>query len=204
MYSGSFQNINESGNHTGSLSNLSSGSEGNLMRGPGSDLDLNALYKSNFNNGSLPNVPNTLGVPNHLTMHHSASNPNMAPMPTRMAPAPPPAFMPIGQPAGLAQLQPNAFGQNGAALFGTPMGVQNGAQVVLQNGVQNGVQNGIQNGMSNGLQNGVPANFIVQNPQMVNQSGPTSGFETNFQPNTVPEIKISEAPTQEIGKFVHP
>ena len=131
MYSGSFQNLNLAENHpaaAGSLSNLSSGSEGNLMRGPGSDLDLNALYKSDFNR-SLPNVPNTLSVPNQFSMNHSASNPNMAPAPMRMAPAPPPAFMPVGQPSGLAQVQPNAFSfgvQNG--------GVQNMPGFVPQNG----------------------------------------------------------------------
>ena len=217
MYSGSFQNLNVSAeNHTGSLSNLSSGSEGNLMRGPGSDIDLNALYKSDLNR-SMPNVPNTLlSVPNQygnaINMSLSASNPNMAPL--RTAPAPPtPAFLSVGQPNGLAQMQPNGL---------IPMPVQNGMQFGVPN-IQNGVQMGLppqqnlsigvvpntQNGMpmggvpnvSNGMpmimsnmSNGMPMG--MQNPSMGVQNVQNSGFQSNF----LPEITISEAPMQEIGK----
>ena len=193
MYSGSFQNLNVSAtaeNHSGSLSNLSSGSEGNLMRGPGSDLDLNALYKSDLNR-SMPNVPNTLlSVPNqygNVNMSLSASNPNMM-APLRTAPAPPtPAFLPVGQPNGLAQMQPNAFIQM------PPQMVQNGPQMV-QNGPQM-VQNGTQM-----VQNGVQMVPNVPNGmQMVMSNVSTNGMPIVMQNNFVPEITISEAPRQELN-----
>ena len=199
MYSGSFQNLNMTGpenNNTGSLSNLSSGSEGNLMRGPGSDIDLNALYKSDLNR-SMPNVPNTLSVPNQYMGNLSASNPNMAPL--RTAPAPPtPAFMPMGpQPNGLAQMQPNAFTQmpmqqNGMQFVAAPMAQVPNQQLGVPN-MQNvmGVPMGVPNGMPVGI--GVPGGVqpSVQNP----------GFTSNF----VPEITVSEAPVApqpEIGTFL--
>ena len=200
MYSGSFQNLNVSAtaeNHSGSLSNLSSGSEGNLMRGPGSDLDLNALYKSDLNR-SMPNVPNTLlSVPNqygNVNMSLSASNPNMM-APLRTAPAPPtPAFLPVGQPNGLAQMQPNAFIQM------PPQMVQNGPQMV-QNGLQM-VQNGpqmVQNGTQM-VQNGVQMVPNVPNGmQMVMSNVSTNGMPMVMQNNFVPEITISEAPRQELN-----
>ena len=156
------------------------------MRGPGSDLDLNALYKSDLNR-SMPNVPNTLlSVPNQYgNMSLSASNPNMM-APLRTAPAPPtPAFLPVGQPNGLAQMQPNAFIQM------PPQMVQNGPQMV-QNGpqmVQNGpqmVQNGVQ--MVPNVPNGM---------QMVMSNVSTNGI--GMQNNFVPEITISEAPRQELN-----
>ena len=215
MYSGSFQNLNVSAeNHTGSLSNLSSGSEGNLMRGPGSDLDLNALYKSDLNR-SMPNVPNTLlSVPNQygnaINMSLSASNPNMAPL--RTAPAPP-TLLSVGQPNGLAQMQPNAFiqmpVQNGVQ-FGASQMVQNGGVPNMHNGVQMGLpsigvvpntQNGVPmgvpnvpNGMQMVMSNGMPMG--MQNPSMGVQNVQNQGFQSNF----LPEITISEAPMQEIGK----
>ena len=181
------------------------------MRGPGSDLDLNALYKSDLNR-SMPNVPNTLlSVPNqygNVNMSLSASNPNMM-APLRTAPAPPtPAFLPVGQPNGLAQMQPNAFIQM------PPQMVQNGLQMV-QNGpqiIQNGpqmVQNGpqmVQNGpqmVQNGpqmVQNGVQMVPNVPNGmQMVMSNMSTNGMPMGMQNNFVPEITISEAPRQELN-----